>query len=95
MNSAIVTAIREVRWRQSVCVEGVVETMRIRPTGHEAAILECILDDGEARLPVIFFGYRKIGGLTLGRRIRVEGMVIEWEHRLAILNPFYTLLSPR
>ena len=88
------TPIKDVRWRQRVRIEGIVQTLRIRPAAHEAAILECVVDDGDARLPIVFFGHRKIGGLQLGRRVQVEGLVIEWEHRLAILNPIYTLLAP-
>ena len=41
---------------------------------------------------VIFMGRRRIGGVTLGRAMEVEGMVIENRGRLAVMNPAYTLL---
>lgn len=86
------TSIADVRWREWACIEGIVEVLRVRPAATEAAVLECVLGDGTARLPVVFFGFRRIGGINLGRRLRVEGLVIELERRLVILNPTYTLL---
>lgn len=86
------TAIRDIRWRQRVTVEGTVERMRVRSAEFNSAMLEIELADDDASIKVVMFGFRRIAGLELGRRLRVEGMVIEWEGTLAILNPEYTLL---
>lgn len=86
------TAIRDIRWRQRVTVEGTVERMRVRSAEFNSAMLEIELADDDASIKVVMFGFRRIAGLELGRRLRVEGMVIEWEDTLAILNPEYTLL---
>ena len=86
------TAIRDIRWRQRVTVEGTVERMRVRSAEFNSAMLEIELADEDASIKVVMFGFRRIAGLELGRRLRVEGMVIEWEDTLAILNPEYTLL---
>lgn len=86
------TAISDIRWRQRVQVEGTVERLRVRSAEFNSAMLEIELSDGTASIKAVMFGYRRIAGLELGRRLRVEGMVIEWEDSLAILNPEYTLL---
>ncbi len=87
------TGISSVRWRQHVSVEGTVERLRVRTAEFNSAMLEFELADGDSSITVVMFGYRRIAGLNLGRRVRVEGTVVGWEKRLAILNPSYTLLA--
>jgi hypothetical protein len=87
-----VTPIGDVRWRQRTRVRGKVRSLRVQPWDGGVATLECTLVDETGGLVVIFMGRRRIGGVTLGAPMEVEGMVIENRGRLAVMNPAYTLL---
>jgi RecG-like helicase len=86
--------ISDVRWRHHVEIEGTVEVLTIRPASFSAAVLEIQIADGQSVVTAVFFGYRKIEGIKPGRRLRIEGLVNNWEGKLAFLNPIYTLLAP-
>ena len=88
------TAMGDVRWRERVRVRGRVRALRVQPWEGGVATLECTLVDDTGGLVVIFMGRRRVGGVNLGSRMEVEGMVIENRGRLAIMNPAYTLLPP-
>ena len=83
--------IAEVHWRQHVEIEGTIELIRVRSLAHNSAMLEIIIADQFAEVTAVFFGFRQIGGMKLGRRLSVEGMVVNWNGKLAFLNPCYTL----
>jgi len=86
------TKIGDIRWRERVTVEGKVEVIRLQPAAHIAARLEIIISDGTGSVSAIFAGYRTIGGLALGSRVRLQGIIVAQGNRLALLNPVYTLL---
>ena len=54
--------------------------------------VEAVVVDDTGGLVIIFMGRRRIGGVTLGALMEIEGMVIENRGRLAVMNPAYTLL---
>ncbi|MCU1379662.1 MAG: nucleic acid binding OB-fold tRNA/helicase-type [Acidimicrobiales bacterium] len=85
-------AIAQVQWRQRVCVEGRIRSMRILPLA-DVPSLECVLTDGTGSLSVIFHGRREIPGIAVGTRLQVRGTAIDHHGRLAILNPGYTLVA--
>jgi RecG-like helicase len=83
--------IGNVRARQMVTVTGVVNLLRVRSGGFNAAFMECTIQDESGSIDVVFWGYRRIAGLTLGRKATFTGRAVERKGRLAILNPRYTL----
>jgi len=85
-----VTPIANVQLRQPVCVEGRVETLRVRPLAGTST-LECVLTDATGALSIVFFGRARIRGINVGTRMRVTGTAADHHGRLAILNPVYDL----
>lgn len=83
--------IENVRARQMVTVTGVVNLLRVRSGGFNAAFMECTIQDQSGSIDVVFWGYRRIAGLTLGRRATFTGRAVERKGQLSILNPRYTL----
>lgn len=83
--------ISDVRARQEVTITGVVYLLRVRSGGFNAAFMECIIQDQSASIDVVFWGYRRIAGLSLGRKVTFTGRAVERKGRLAILNPSYVL----
>lgn len=90
--SPSVTPIGAVRWRQFVRVKGRVRAVRVLPWEGSLATLECTLADETGGVTVVFTGRRRLGGVSLGTPMLVEGMVVASRGRLALLNPAYTLL---
>jgi amino acid transporter len=89
-NGTGVTPIAAVQLRQVVCVEGRVETLRVRPLAGTST-LECVLADETGALSVVFLGRARIHGIKVGTRLRVTGTAGDHHGRLAILNPVYDL----
>jgi hypothetical protein len=87
-----VTPIGSVQWRDTVKVAGRVKALRIQPWSEKIQSLELTLVDGTGGLTVVFLGRRRIGGISLGARLVVEGTVSETRDQLALLNPTYQLL---
>jgi hypothetical protein len=83
--------IGDVRARQEVTITGVVYLLRVRSGGFNAAFMECVVQDQSGSIDVVFWGYRRIAGLTLGRNVTFTGRAVDRRGRLAILNPRYTL----
>ena len=88
---APVTPIGEVEWRHRVRVMGRVRSVRVQPRAGTAN-LECVLGDDTGKLLLVFQGRRQIPGIQPGARLLAEGMVGDWSHRQAILNPNYQLV---
>jgi len=88
---APVTPIGDAEWRHRVRVMGRVRSVRVQPRAGTAS-LECVLGDDSGKLLLVFQGRRQIPGIQPGARLLVEGMVGDWSHRQAILNPSYQLL---
>lgn len=65
--------------------------MRARPTEGVPSLAVSIADDTGSAIAV-WTGRRAIGGITLGRRLRIEGVGAKVGERLEFTNPAYTLL---
>ena len=90
-DTATVTPIGDVRWRDRVRVAGQVRSLRIAPQ-RDVPTLECVLDDGTGTMLAVFLGRRELGGLRVGGRLEVTGTAGVHQNRLAILNPDYRML---
>lgn len=86
------TTISEVVPRQRVAVCGRVTRMTARPTAGQPALAVCISDDS-GTVTAVWTGRRAIGGVTLGRRLMVQGVPMIHGATLEFTNPDYTLLS--
>ena len=84
--------IGEVQWRHRVRIAGRIRSVRVQPRSGTAN-LECVIADGTGQLLLVFQGRRRIPGIQPGARLLVEGMVGDWSHRQAILNPDYELVA--
>jgi RecG-like helicase len=84
------TAIADLVPRRPARVAGEVRSVRIVPRAGADA-LEVTVNDGRNSVTGVFLGRRKIGGLTPGRRVVLEGIVAEHDHQRQIYNPIYTL----
>ncbi|HVT76276.1 MAG TPA: OB-fold nucleic acid binding domain-containing protein [Acidimicrobiales bacterium] len=85
-------AIGSVVWRDTVCVEGRVRSMRITPWA-DVPSLECTIVDETGGLTVVFLGRRKIAGVHPGTVLRVEGVAGAHHGKLAIMNPEYEIVT--
>ena len=85
------TPITQVLARQRVCVVGKVIRMTARPTSGEPALAVLISDD-TGTVTAVWTGRRQIGGITLGRRIAIDGVPVKRADHLEFTNPGYTLL---
>ncbi len=65
--------------------------MRARPTEGVPSLVVSIADD-TGSVTAVWTGRRAIGGITLGRRVRIEGVGARLGDRLEFTNPAYTLL---
>lgn len=77
--------------RTPVRVVGEVTRIRSRPaTGLPS--LAVTITDPTGSVVAVWTGRRSIGGITLGRRIIVEGVAMRRSDQLEFTNPAYTLL---
>lgn len=79
--------------RRRLVVVGNITHMRARPTAGLPA-LAITVSDGTASVVAVWTGRRTLGGVTLGRRIALEGVAVRRGHLLEFTNPTYTLLPP-
>jgi RecG-like helicase len=84
-------AIDEVRPRTVARVVGEISSVRIVPRAG-APSLEVGVTDGRGTLTAVFFGRKKVAGVSPGRRVVVEGMVAPLHNRVYMYNPVYELL---
>src|SRR5659263_499532 len=84
-------AIGDVAWRERAHVEGRIRAVRVTPVSDSPS-LECEVVDPTGGLAVLFYGRRKIAGIEPGARIRLDGMVGDFNGHLAMANPVYELL---
>jgi hypothetical protein len=88
------TPMGETPERTPVRMCGEVTRQKIVPRAG-SPVMELTISDGTGDVVVIFTGRRSISGLSHGRGVELTG-VAHYEHgRLVMLNPAYTLLSPR
>ena len=78
--------------RTRICVAGEVSGIRVVPRAGSPS-LEITVDDGSARLLVVFTGRKRIAGVEPGRAIVLEGVSRHEGGRRVMLNPAYTLLA--
>jgi hypothetical protein len=76
--------------RERVVVQGTLKTVTLRPRGGVPA-LEAELYDGSGSISVVWLGRRRIGGITPGRVIRVEGRIGVQDNQRMMYNPRYSL----
>lgn len=89
--SASTTAIGEILERRHVTIEGQVLGIRVRPSDTLPTYVARIGDDSGS-ITVIWTGRRTVGGVGLGRRIRLDGTAVKSPDGLCIYNPTYSLL---
>ena len=83
-------SIAEALPRRRVVVLGQVTHMRARPSDGIPS-LAVTLSDGTGAVTAVWTGRRAIGGITLGRRLAVEGVGRLVGDRLEFTNPSYEL----
>lgn len=86
-----VQACDQLQPRQVARVVGEISSVRIVPRAG-AASLEIGVTDGRGTVTAVFFGRKKIAGLSPGRRLIIEGMVAPLHNRVFMYNPVYELL---
>lgn len=84
--------INQARWRNRIRATGTVKALSVQMT-ETGSSLGCEIGDEAGSLLLVFPGRRRIPGIELGARVLVEGMVGLWRRQLAILNPYYELVS--
>lgn len=77
--------------RTRVRVAGEVQSVRVVPRAG-APSLEVTVSDGRGQVVGVFFGRKKLGGLSPGRRLVLEGVVAPAGRRNFIYNPVYEFL---
>ncbi|NBN89199.1 MAG: nucleotide-binding protein [Actinobacteria bacterium] len=85
------TLIGRLTVRVPVTIVGQVLGIRIRPS-DELPSLVVRLGDDSGSVTIVWTGRRSIGGVTLGRRLRVEGTPVRSAEGVCIYNPMYQLL---
>ena len=86
------TEIGSLQWRQRARVAGRIRSVRIQPAAG-ASSLECTLVDRTGQILLVFQGRRLVPGIEPGVHLIAEGMVGERGHRLAMINPGYTIIA--
>jgi hypothetical protein len=76
-----------------VRIHGDITSVILRPTTTTRA-LEAEIDDGSARLVIVWLGRSAIRGVEPGRGITIEGRVVRMEDKFMMHNPRYEL-APR
>jgi RecG-like helicase len=84
-------AIAEAAPRRRIVIEGQVVRMRARPTSGQPSLVVTITDK-TGTVTAVWTGRRAIGGITLGRRLLIEGVATLVGDQLEFTNPAYTLL---
>ncbi len=84
--------INQARWRNRIRATGTVRALKVQET-ETGSSLGCEIGDEAGSLLLVFPGRRRIPGIELGASVLVEGMVGLWRRQLAILNPYYELVS--
>lgn len=72
--------------RQPVRIAGVIRRMTVLPMeGKEA--LQALISDGTGEVMIVFMGRRGIGGLSLGKRVVVDGVLADHRGEIRMVNP--------
>lgn len=79
------TSVEVCAARGKVKVAGVVRRLRIRP----GESFEAVISDGTGEVTAVWTGRASIPGLTLGKRLTLEGMLATEKGRPRMVNPTY------
>ena len=85
------TPIAEAPIGRMVRIGGDIASVILRPETTVQA-LEAEIDDGSARLVIVWLGRNSIRGIEPGRGIIIEGRVVRMDGVLMMHNPRYELL---
>ncbi len=83
-------ALAAAQARCTTAIIGQVTRMRSNPTSGQPQLEIRVSDDSGDAL-VVWSGRRAIGGVTLGRRLRIDGVARREGKLLVFANPAYTL----
>jgi RecG-like helicase len=72
--------------RHRVRIAGVIRRLTVFPMQDNES-LEAVVSDGTGEVVVRFMGRRAIGGLSLGTRVVVEGVLAEQRGSIRMINP--------
>jgi len=86
------TMIEDAPDREVVRLRGTLRTVTLLPRAG-VPVLEAELFDGSGTITVVWLGRRRIGGITPGRSIQVQGRLSVHEGARVMYNPRYELLS--
>ena len=78
--------IAAARLRQRVKIAGQIRRLTVFPMKDNES-LEAVVSDGSGEIVVRFTGRRAIGGLGLGSKVVVEGLLSEQKGMLSMMNP--------
>lgn len=84
--------ISEIPLRTRVLFVGEVQGLQVVPRAGSPS-LEVTLGDGTGRVVSVFTGRRRLGGVDVGRRIIIDGVVRRERARLVVMNPAYTIVE--
>ncbi len=88
--SCAATPIGELELRKVGRTVGEIRSVRIVPRAGAAAV-EATVTDGDDSIIAVFLGRRRVGGISTGRRLEIEGMVARDGNRKLMFNPIYEL----
>jgi len=89
----ISTPIADAVARRRMCIVGSVTRMRTVPSAGLPS-LSVTVSDGTGSVVAVWNGRRAIGGITLGRRLALDGVAVRRGNLLEFTNPAYELLAP-
>ena len=90
------TPISQVKERQQVKISGVLQAITYYPALSSTGLrMGATLFDGTASIDVIWLGRKHIEGITVGKHLIIDGMVVKQNGRLAIMNPIYEILHDK
>ena len=83
--------IAEAPDREIVRLRGTLRTVTLRPRAG-VPVLEAELFDGSGTVTVVWLGRRRIGGITPGRSLQVQGRLSLHDGARVMYNPRYELM---
>jgi len=83
--------IADAPFREPTTICGIIVRMRAQP-GEGPVNLEITIEDPSGTAVVVWTGRRSIGGVGLGRRIKIHGVACRTPRGATFTNPAYTLL---
>ena len=87
-----VSPLDDLPLRTPVRFAGQVTSLRIVPRSGAPAV-EVTVQDGRGVAVAVFLGRGRVHGMTPGRRVILEGVVLEEGHEHVSYNPAYELLA--